>query len=776
MCSRTIAPLLIDRICTRVPDSSAELWQILQSSPRQYIPTSLFYGEGEAEAQSDFATWDGGRQSWSGKVAELSDEDLPGYPDPESKAELLEAMDVLGENTLPGYLDPWLSQKEDNCLYRLPGETNREALERIQWAQQLEAKIQAGEVSDTNECITLNLEITQLLIDWIASTESEAVVKAAWDELRQLRVLDPTAGSGAFLRAALHILEDLYEAVRSASVEIADMEPPPPNDSYLTRRTIIVNNLYANEINQEATEICQLRMFLALASCIEDLSAIEPLPDLDLNIRSGNLLVGAESFENANELWGSNLASQNYLEPLEQQHQQSIQLHKQFIQAQDNSEIELSIQIKQQIFELENQQRQTLDTIALAERLGQDPSDEELAEWRASHSPFHWFVEFPEAMQNGGFDVIIGNPPFVAKKIANQGTDDIPPYTYSGFATDNCPDIYAPCLERSARLLKADGRFGMIAPISLTSVTRFEVARIAMDILLPTKWVTCFDIIPAYLFKASVSPVIFIGSKSGKQKIYSTIFRSFVRDYRRYLFSTTRFCETYPTTRKNSVWLLNGDKQICQFIKDLDQKDKCIENYIDRCGNYFVGYKQIKSRRFFPAFKIDPPRWSNDKGAAGKRLPTASGWLKFSNSITADIIFLFLAGRISKIMWAAVSDGFHITSGVVNWKPTCIDGFSVASESLTQISKLISRSQIRNPTVKVNNGLIGNYDLAKCRHITDLSDKLILETLNYPYLHPNVLLVSDWLQKSLDKGPSTSNSWPKQWTPTYGPWKEGMPE
>jgi len=544
----------------------------------------------------------------------------------------------------------------------------------------------------------------------------------------------------------------------------------------LTRRTIIVNNLYANEINQEATEICQLRMFLSLASCIEDLSAIEPLPDLDLNIRSGNLLVGAESFENANELWGSNLASQNYLEPLEQQHQQSIQLHKQFIQAQDNSEIELSIQIKQQIFELENQQRQTLDTIALAERLGQDPSSEELADWRASHSPFHWFVEFPEAMQNGGFDVIIGNPPFVAKKKADQGTDDIPPYTYSGFETDNCPDIYAPCLERSARLLKADGRFGMIAPISLSSGLRFKAAREVIEKIMPTRWILGFGDRPSFLFAASVRPIILIGHKSVESKIFSTAFRRFSKKFRSHLFPTTRFSETYATKNLSYIWLLTGNSAAHKFIGTLEQKNNLIKDMTQQNGRFLVGYRKICPRRFLSVFQVDPPSWEEFDREFINRIESNADWLKCSDIDNSNLIFSYLSGRIGYLLWAAISDGFNVTTGVVTWKPLCLDGFNVSAGKLDKVSKLITRSQIRNPIVDKNNGLIGNYDLTKCRHITDLSDKLLLETLGYPDLQPNILLVNDWLVKSSNEGSSTLNSWPKRWTPTYGPWKEGMPE
>ena len=41
---------------------------------------------------------------------------------------------------------------------------------------------------------------------------------------------------------------------------------------------------------------------------------------------------------------------------------------------------------------------------------------QEFAEWQRTHQPFHWFVEFYSIMRDGGFDVIIGNPPYVEYK------------------------------------------------------------------------------------------------------------------------------------------------------------------------------------------------------------------------------------------------------------------------------------------------------------------------------------------------------------------------
>jgi len=57
-------------------------------------------------------------------------------------------------------------------------------------------------------------------------------------------------------------------------------------------KSIIVNNLYGVDIMEEAVEICKLRLFLKLVAQLEHYEQIEPLPDIDFNVRAGNTLVG----------------------------------------------------------------------------------------------------------------------------------------------------------------------------------------------------------------------------------------------------------------------------------------------------------------------------------------------------------------------------------------------------------------------------------------------------------------------------------------------------
>src|SRR5262249_51145547 len=96
--------------------------------------------------------------------------------------------------------------------HALPTETWREHVARRQRCHELRAKIREGKVTSANELVTLNLDIVRFVTDLIEGCEGPERLRAAYQTLREVSVLDPTCGSGAFLFAALNILEPLYDA------------------------------------------------------------------------------------------------------------------------------------------------------------------------------------------------------------------------------------------------------------------------------------------------------------------------------------------------------------------------------------------------------------------------------------------------------------------------------------------------------------------------------------------------------------------------------------
>ncbi len=270
----TMLPFLFDaarRSCRIAFEGDTSVWQLLQAVPERYLYDAVKKGV---------------------------DLDLP--------PEIAAGIDDVSKRTTWNTLAP--------AEYALPVETWREVIARRQRYETVRAKLANGEIRDINALITDNLNIRQFAQDVIESCEGPELLRAFWKAMTQLTVLDPTCGSGAFLFAALNILEPLYEAclnrmqafLDEASQhsrkytdfrQLLDRIKQHPNRRYFILKSIIVNNLYGVDIMDEAVEICKLRLFLKMVAQLENVKQIEPLPDIDFNVQAGNTLVGYATYE-----------------------------------------------------------------------------------------------------------------------------------------------------------------------------------------------------------------------------------------------------------------------------------------------------------------------------------------------------------------------------------------------------------------------------------------------------------------------------------------------
>ena len=99
-------------------------------------------------------------------------------------------------------------------------------------------------------------------------------------------------------------LDDFERSERKRSPEhlgdfrrILEQVDKHPSERYFILKSIVLNNLYGVDIMEEAVEICKLRLFLKLVAQLERYDQIEPLPDIDFNVRAGNTLVGFTSID-----------------------------------------------------------------------------------------------------------------------------------------------------------------------------------------------------------------------------------------------------------------------------------------------------------------------------------------------------------------------------------------------------------------------------------------------------------------------------------------------
>jgi hypothetical protein len=437
--------------------------------------------------------------------------------------------------------------------YALPTEIWRESIDRHQRYRTVRAKLASGEVHEVNNLITLNLNIRQFAQDVIQFSEGPELLRAIWKAVEKVSVLDPTCGSGAFLFAALNILKPLYDAcIQRMEGFVEDLEATGKHDpkkfkdfkdtllksrehpktDYFVLKAIIVNNLFGVDIMEEAVEICKLRLFLKLVAQVESQDRIEPLPDIDFNIRSGNTLVGYTDLEAVKKAVSAKL---DFGDAMSRIQDRALQLDSAVdIFRRQQTQLDGTItsadkaELRRRFTELEDELNDYLSgEYGVGKRT--------VKEWKISHKPFHWFCDFHRIVDEGGFDVVIGNPPYV--EINSEHVK----YGVVGFQTIDCGDLYALVMERTLHLTKDTSYIGLIVPVSLPSVDGFSSLRRVTASLSKAIWVSHYAERPAKLFEGVEKRLTISISKKGScetPKFWTTRYNRWVSEERPYLFST----------------------------------------------------------------------------------------------------------------------------------------------------------------------------------------------------------------------------------------------
>jgi hypothetical protein len=713
MTSNTILPVFIDAISKYTKIN----FDLVKDNPPRYIPEGLRFGH-ELELPVEIASAD---------INEVG---------------LLD--DIAGKNI------------------GLPGERWREVLERRNKVIWLEQYLSSHQNLNVDDLVTCNLDLLTFTLDNLDKISDPNILIEIWHCLTDVRVIDPTCGSGAFLFAALHLLSNIYAKLVELLYKLSEQSPSSkkiilpileqiashPNQDYFLWKTIVLENLYGVDLMVEATEIARLRLFLALASKLERKEDIEPLPDLDMNIKVGNLLVGSASLKDAEEKLFGDIIMASKFEELKKVASELGLSYDKFVQAQKSgiSHKEFG-KIKKNHEVSTDKARNEFDRMFF-ESDGIYAS-QDFDSWRKSHTPFHWFIEFPEAMTAGGFDAVIGNPPYIAKR-------KIEEYTYSGFVTDDCPDIYAPCMERAASIISPRGAFSMIIPISFQFSEDFTKAREVMSKYLPTRWLSTYSRNPASLFDAAVGvrSTILVSRKS-QALLAVTGLRRWYSEFRPHLFETTSYSRV-EGIKVDEPWPRLASKEIVEFHKALILKKMRLKQAHRRSTN-IVGFKNI-ALYYISSFLEEPPTWSLD----GETLShTKISELTFDTEEDKLIAFGITAGRIAVWWWGALGDDFDVTGGLLYSIPIDPKKIVKNRKRIISLVRKLEKEQKKNPLVtKYKGKWMGNYDMSRCRNVTDEIDQLILDEFGLQNYWPALLYVDQTLAKVTGERPGTLRKWP----------------
>ncbi len=377
-------------------------------------------------------------------------------------------------------------------------------------------------------------------LDELLRNGSEEHLKYLFQVLRDIKIVDAAVGSGHFLVDAIVTLEKIYHTLRERGVL--------GWSNYQIREHIIVNSLFGVDILEEAVEICKLRLFLALAETFRTKEDVQPLPNIDFNIRCGNSLIGfastselVQNFFPKDEAVKTILGHLDFLEknfPEIAEKARNIlgrpaiapmdlfrlrnelveryrTLHDRELQPKTRKvlvEITEAInkELNAQYYGLVKESFQRDDNL---KKLREDERYQKFLELK----PFHWVLEYSDVFQEGGFDIVIGNPPYISNKNLKHNEKVL--YNRLSHCTHKQYDIYILFIERGMKILKDRGEFSYIVS------NKFLITEYGKPLrtLLLKEWntKTVIDVSNIKVFKeAATYPIIIhINKKRPSEKI-----------------------------------------------------------------------------------------------------------------------------------------------------------------------------------------------------------------------------------------------------------------
>ena len=674
MVAQTLIPRILDE-WVRLDD----LFGLLRADPDRYVQPALLHG------------WDTAAEEWGAVPIELHEA-------------------WLGDPSGWGVLDAGDSDSSIN----LPGETWVETFHRRERVAALRTRIEGGEISAVNDLITENLNGQLLLTDAIDALDDGKAVAELFARVSALSVFDPTCGSGAFLFAALEVLEDVYDHLvdeaRSceespAVQELLAQVDAHPSKRYFIRKHIAIRNLYGTDLMPGAIETAKLRIFLALAACVDTRSELQPLPDLDFNLKVGNLVVG---FKDANDVSriGADLLTSAQLSDLQPKIDEYARLYSGFVEAVEADSGSVA-GLKAELRSLERDLRAECDAL-YADQSRVPAAD--LEHWIDSSRPFHWFCEFPEIIGRGGFDVIIGNPPYVRK-------GEVSAYAVIGYSTAHAPDLYAPCYERSLSLLGPGGRHAFIVMSSLSFGDRFAALRRVIADGRFAEWWSTYGKIPAPLFRGVKvrNTILILGPGGGARTSRHHIHTAAQRDW---LFPTIEYS---ASARLGGQWPVRGG--VATRALELMQRTTAPTG----APSGEVVYLRRSASYWFPALLGPVPVLAAD----GSIHQAVDEVLQEAPLKTTEVLRdaqAFLGGKLTYLWWTASGDDFNVNpreaevpravalaSRESNGWQEAVDSAIEAGRSVTYIS--LNRQWYFN--IRWNN----------VRSVTDAMDRLALQAI-----------------------------------------------
>jgi len=363
--------------------------------------------------------------------------------------------------------------------------------------------------------------------------------------LLQITIVDPACGSGAFLNTALDFLIAEHSWIDNQQERITGLKNHYSMGLSNIENTILENNLYGVDINEESVEIAKLSLWLRTAKPHRKLSS------LNNNIKCGNSLIddpavaGDKAFDWHNEfpqVFGR-----------EQKPVEIISIEK--IETPDYLKL---IKEKSAEAQLKAEQGIALSKEAL-----------EITKQLAEYAHKLEVVSAPKAkyekQQKGGFDVVIGNPPYVRLETMKDISEAMSNMNYKTF--EKRGDLYCLFVEKGFNLLKQNGIISFIMPNKWMQAGYGKSLR---EFFLQYELNQLIDFGDIQIFEGVTTyPCIFVSRKAQPKKVVNVSVLSSIHSDDFYS-NVTLSAEKFEISKLNSeTWVLSSsnDQKLIECLK-----------------------------------------------------------------------------------------------------------------------------------------------------------------------------------------------------------------
>ena len=561
---------------------------------------------------------------------------------------------------------------------RLPKETQREYTQRHARYQHLSAQLRTGEIHTIDDLITYNLNMTRFMQDSIAHCTRPELLLTLYRGMEQMSILDPTCGSGAFLLAAVNTLAPLYT---DCLQRLQRLQSITDNDTHLSSSNTPPHASF-HKVVQDSYHSLLKKVHKHPTSNHFVLSTI-----------LSNNLYGVDIMEEATDLC-------------------KLRLFLTLVACSKRIEDVPAFSSIQWHIVTGNTLTGSLQHRAQSETLDQ-----------AHRTSFHWSADFPEIMERGGFDVIIGNPPYVEySKVKHEYQTTESDITVYG-------NLYAAVLERSLMLCHPDQSYlGLIVPLSLCGGERFASLRRSIIRQTAELWLANFEIFPSRLFDGAfqrLSILLAHYGNSAQCTTYSTRIQRWYAVERPYLIDLIQYTHAQRTIKADVFPKLASPLQETILHKLVTQaQSNSIASILSPHKTEHFVYYQEATNYWMKATCIVP--YYKKNGVIME--PTHGRFLYFSDQRIARTTMALLNSSLFYLWFATFSDGFHLSHRLVKEFP--LYSALYANEHLEHLAlkleeniKLHARMSTRN--TKTHTIELEEYRMSASKELLDEIDKVL---------------------------------------------------